>query len=87
MAHEEHAELAHDFPAGIGKPATQAFIAAGYNRLEQFTKITEADLLQLHGVGPKALGIVRSALNARGLSFAEPTKQGKQRNRKEDRQN
>jgi hypothetical protein len=74
MAHEEQAEPSHDFPPGIGKPATRAFIAAGYTRLEQFTKVTEADLLQLHGVGPKALGIIRSALNARGQSFAEPMK-------------
>jgi hypothetical protein len=74
MAHEEQTELSHDFPKGIGKPATQALIAAGYTRLDQLTKVTETNLLKLHGMGPKALGILRSTLNARGQSFAEPMK-------------
>lgn len=72
MIHEEHPELQHDLPAGLGKPATRALIAAGYTRVEQFTKIQEADLLKLHGVGPKAIVLIRSVLNARGQSFAEP---------------
>ena len=71
MAHQDNTELKHDLPAGLGKPATRALIAAGYTRLDQFTKIKEADLLKLHGVGPKALGRIRSALHASGLSFAE----------------
>ena len=82
MTHEENAELSHDFPPGIGKPAMRALIAAGYTHLDQLTRVTEAELLQLHGMGPKALGIIRSTLNARGQSFAEPTNQGKQSNRK-----
>jgi hypothetical protein len=77
MTHDEQTEPAHDFPAGIGRPATRAFIAAGYTRLEQLAKSSEADLLRIHGVGPKAIGIIRSALNAKGLSFAEPVKKGK----------
>ena len=60
----------HDFPK-IGAPATRALIAAGYSRLNQLTKITEAELGQLHGMGPKALGILRETLRARNLSFAE----------------
>jgi hypothetical protein len=72
MVHEENAELKHDLGAGLGKPATRALIAAGYTRLDQFTQIKEADLLKLHGMGPKALRRIRSALNARGLSFADP---------------
>lgn len=59
----------HDIPGGTGKPAQRALAAAGYSRLEQFTKVTEADLLQLHGMGPKALGIIRRALADKGLSF------------------
>jgi hypothetical protein len=60
-----------DFPAGIGRPATQALTVAGYTRLEQLTTVTEQELLKLHGMGPKALGILRSALEARGLRFAD----------------
>ena len=38
--------------------------------MKQFTTVKETDLLKLHGMGPKAIGIIRSALNTRGLSFA-----------------
>jgi uncharacterized protein YdhG (YjbR/CyaY superfamily) len=53
----------------IGSPATRALEAAGYSRLEQLAKVTEAELGQLHGMGPKALGILRDTLKERGLSF------------------
>jgi hypothetical protein len=39
-------------------------------RLEQLAEVSEAELKQLHGVGPKALEQLRSALSAKGLSFA-----------------
>ena len=71
MAHQETDESLHDLPVGLGRPATRAFIAAGYTRLDQFATLKEADLLKLHGVGPKALRLIRSALNARGQSFAD----------------
>jgi len=57
-----------DFPK-IGAPATRALEAAGYSRLEQLTRITEAELGQLHGMGPKALVILRETLQEKGLSF------------------
>jgi uncharacterized protein YdhG (YjbR/CyaY superfamily) len=53
----------------IGAPATRALEAAGYSRLEQLTKVTEAEVGQLHGMGPKALGILRETLKEKGLSF------------------
>jgi uncharacterized protein YdhG (YjbR/CyaY superfamily) len=59
-----------DFPK-IGAPATRALEAAGYANLKQLTKVTEAELAQLHGVGPKALGILREALHVEGLSFKQ----------------
>ena len=71
MAHTTRDESKHDFPAGIGQPATRALAAAGYTHLNQLSRVTEADLLKLHGMGPKALGIIRSALHAKGLSFAD----------------
>jgi uncharacterized protein YdhG (YjbR/CyaY superfamily) len=45
--------------------------AAGYTNLKQLTKVTEAELAQLHGMGPKTLGILREALKAEGLSFKQ----------------
>lgn len=53
----------------IGAPATRALEAAGYTQLKQLTEVTEAELAQLHGMGPKALGILRETLQSQGLSF------------------
>ena len=55
----------------IGSPATRALEAAGYTNLKQLSNVTEAELAQLHGMGPKALGILREALKAEGLSFRQ----------------
>jgi hypothetical protein len=43
---------------------------AGYTRLDQLTKVTEAELRALHGMGPKAIRQLRDALAERGQSFA-----------------
>ena len=54
----------------IGKPALQALTLKGYTRLEQLTTVSERDLLKLHGVGPKAVRILREAMAENGLAFA-----------------
>jgi uncharacterized protein YdhG (YjbR/CyaY superfamily) len=59
------------FPRGIGNPARNALEHAGYSMLRQLTRVTEADLAHLHGMGPKALGILREALKAKGWSFKQ----------------
>jgi hypothetical protein len=53
----------------LSSPARRALSAAGYTRLDQLAHVSEADLGQLHGVGPTALEALREALRARGLSF------------------
>jgi hypothetical protein len=72
MALRKNDGLEHYFPAGLSQPALRALRAAGYTRLIQLTKVKEADLLKLHGMGPKAIGLLRSALAADGRSFADP---------------
>lgn len=57
-------------PPRFAKPAVRALHNAGYTRLEQLTKATEAEIAVLHGIGPNALVQLREALGARGLSFA-----------------
>ena len=74
MAQHTGDEPKSNFPAGLAQPAQRALNAAGYTRLEQLTRVTEADLRKLHGIGPKALGLLRSALQARGLAFADSGK-------------
>jgi uncharacterized protein YdhG (YjbR/CyaY superfamily) len=71
----------NDFPK-IGVPATRALVAAGYSRLEQLTKVTEAEVSQLHGMGPKALGILRETLKEKGLSFKAGTSDGTPKKKK-----
>lgn len=75
MKNDPHGPQESDFPPGIGRPARQALNEAGYYRLEQLTEISEGDLKKLHGMGPKAIGVLRDALSTRGLSFAEVTKE------------
>jgi hypothetical protein len=57
------------FPPGVARPALRALASAGYTRLEQLTKAREADLMSLHGMGPKAIGILKDALGKQGKSF------------------
>ncbi|MFJ9416480.1 DNA-binding protein [Streptomyces sp. NPDC101227] len=63
-------EPADGLPPRIGAPARRALERAGYLRLSQLAGANEAELRQLHGMGPKALGILRDALAAQGMSFA-----------------
>ena len=58
----------NDFPK-IPQPALRALNGAGYFRLEQLTQIRKSDLSKLHGMGPKALGILGQALTGKGLTF------------------
>ena len=72
MAPRKNDRLRHDLPAGLAQPALRALSAAGYTRLAQLTNVNEADLLKLHGMGPKAIDLLRIALKADGRSFADP---------------
>jgi len=73
MTKHKHDEPESDLPAGLAKPAQRALAGAGYVRLEQLTKISEAEIRRLHGMGPKALDQLRRALAAKGLAFADGT--------------
>jgi len=57
-------------PAGLANPARRALAQAGCERLEQVAQFTEAEVKQLHGIGPNALEQLRRALLENGLSFA-----------------
>jgi uncharacterized protein YdhG (YjbR/CyaY superfamily) len=53
----------------IGSPATRALASVGITRLEHLQQHRAEDLLALHGVGPKAISRLGSALADHGLSF------------------
>lgn len=61
---------ANDLPRGLSKPARRALAARGVTRLGQLTRLTEAELRALHGMGPKGLPTLRAALAAQGLRLA-----------------
>jgi hypothetical protein len=77
MKKKQDNQPASDLPDGLAAPARRALAGAGYSRLEQLAKVSEAEVKQLHGIGPNALDLLRHALAAKGLSFADDkTKKG-----------
>ncbi|AYY12584.1 hypothetical protein EF847_07570 [Actinobacteria bacterium YIM 96077] len=58
-----------ELPAGIGKVATRALAVAGLTTLDQIAACTKAELLALHGVGPKAVRILADTLADQGMSL------------------
>ncbi len=58
-----------DFPK-IGAPAFRALAGLGIKKISQLTTYTEQELLDLHGFGPRALGLLKEALLQKGLHFA-----------------
>lgn len=62
-----------DLPRAIGKPALSALMGAGLTSLDDVAAKTESELLALHGVGPKAIRILKETLAAKGLSVACPS--------------
>ncbi|OXS59833.1 hypothetical protein B1A99_09845 [Cohnella sp. CIP 111063] len=68
------ANSGHPFPPGMSRPALQALEVAGITSLEDIARHSEAELLKLHGFGPKSIRILRPALEQIGLAFAESGK-------------
>jgi predicted Fe-Mo cluster-binding NifX family protein len=55
----------------LAAPARRALHGAGSTRLEDLAKVTESDVMKLHGMGPNAMQVLRNALRERGLSFPD----------------
>ena len=58
----------NDFPE-LAAPAERALAGAGIQNLKQLAKHSEAEIKDLHGIGPNALKELHKALAAKGLSF------------------
>jgi predicted RecB family nuclease len=65
----QHDRQESDLPDGLAQPAQRALANAGIKNLKKLAKFSEAEIKQLHGIGPNALKQLRSALRANGLSF------------------
>lgn len=58
-----------DLPNELGKTAPRALQLAGIDSLVKVSECSEKELLAIHGVGPKAIRILGTALEDRGLAF------------------
>lgn len=54
-----------DLPTAIGRPATRGLLAAGISTLAQVAERDDDELLALHGVGPRAVRILRETIGER----------------------
>lgn len=68
-ADELAASVKDAFPRGLSQPALRALASAGYTHLGQLSQISEADLSKLHGMGPRAIDIIRTEMKKNGQSF------------------
>jgi 3-methyladenine DNA glycosylase AlkD len=59
----------NDLPKTSG-PVQRALMAHGVTTLAELARHSEAEIAALHGMGPKALRILKEAMRERGLSFA-----------------
>ncbi len=64
-------EFGTEFPHGIGRVAKRELAANGYDRYAHLASVRAAHLLKIHGIGPKAIRILREKLATRGLSFLD----------------
>ena len=66
---QQQDEPVSDFTAGLSAPARRALQNNGIKTLQQLSKHSEAEVLQLHGIGKTAIPILQKALNEKGLGF------------------
>lgn len=61
----------NSLPIKLAAPAQRALAAAGIKSLADFSKFSEQEIANLHGIGKNALISIREALRANGIAFAE----------------
>jgi hypothetical protein len=80
-AGERAASDRDNLPPGFAEPPLRALAAAGYRRRVQFAEVGPANVLGLHGVGPKhssrrATGVRASAVGTRATRASGPRIRG-----------
>jgi DNA-directed RNA polymerase alpha subunit len=58
-----------EFVGLTSRPAVSALEAAGYSRLDDLTRVTEKELLTLHGMGPKGIRMLNAELAKHGQAI------------------
>ena len=62
-------KTATGFLSGLSAPARRALEAIGIQNEKQLARFRESEILELHGMGPASLPVLRKALKNAGLSF------------------
>ncbi|MGN6800943.1 MAG: DUF1801 domain-containing protein [Ginsengibacter sp.] len=62
-------EPVDDFLAGLSAPARRALQNNGIKTIKDLSKLTEADVLKLHGIGKTAIPVLQKTLKENGLVF------------------
>jgi DNA-directed RNA polymerase alpha subunit len=70
VCENEH-KPANQFLSLLSAPARRALENNNIITLEKLSKFSEAEILQLHGMGPSSLPKLRDALQEIGLSFRQ----------------
>lgn len=68
---EEERKPVAGFATLLAAPARRALENAGIKTLQQLAQKSEADILNLHGMGASSIPKLRDALKAAGLSFSK----------------
>lgn len=53
----------------LAKPAQRAIRSLGITTIEQLSKYSEKQVIELHGLGKNAMNIIKQTLNDNGLFF------------------
>jgi predicted RecB family nuclease len=59
------------FLAKLAAPARRALEGAGLTTLAKLARKSEAQVMQLHGMGPNAISKLRASLHKNGLKFRQ----------------
>ncbi len=71
---QQQDEPVTDFLAGLSAPARRALQNNGIKTVKDLSKLTEAEVLQLHGIGKTAIPVLQKALKEKRLSFRKEKK-------------
>lgn len=60
-----------ELPQGLSKPALRALDSIDVKTLEDLSRYSQAEITALHGMGPKGVTLLVSALSQSNLSFRQ----------------
>ncbi len=70
MNNRHNASTSSDLPPRLSQPAQRALAGAGIQSLEQLSRFSEAEIKKLHGIGPRAMDLLKKSMEEKGLSFS-----------------